>query len=158
MLTAAHCVYQRKPQDLIVRLGEWDTQTSHELYPHQDFFVEKIAVHEDFYAGALYNDVALLFLTKEAKLAPHIDTVCLPPSNINFDGTRCFASGWGRDSFGQEGRYEVILKKLDLPVVPRERCEDSLRRTRLGRYFKLDDSFVCAGGEKGKDTCRVNKT
>lgn len=60
----------------------------------------KMVVHEDFYPGALYNDVALLFLNEETKIAPHIDTVCLPPPNLNFDGKRCYASGWGRDSFG----------------------------------------------------------
>merc|ERR1712240_503439 len=33
-------------------------------------------------------------------------------------------------------------------------CQDSLRRTRLGRRFQLDDSFICAGGVAGKDTCK----
>merc|ERR1711953_828580 len=32
--------------------------------------------------------------------------------------------------------------------------QDSLRRTRLGRRFQLDDSFICAGGVVGKDTCK----
>lgn len=58
-------------------------------------------IHEDYYAGALYNDVALLFLDEEIKFAPNVDTVCLPPPNLNFDGQRCFASGWGKDTFGK---------------------------------------------------------
>merc|ERR1712226_1818850 len=33
-------------------------------------------------------------------------------------------------------------------------CQDKLRSTRLGKKFKLDDSFVCAGGINGKDTCK----
>ena len=33
------------------------------------------------------------------------------------------------------------------------KCQRSLRKTRLGRYFRLDDTFVCAGGEEGKDSC-----
>lgn len=28
-----------------------------------------------------------------------------------------------------------------------------LRKTRLGNYFQLHKSFVCAGGGKGEDTC-----
>jgi secreted trypsin-like serine protease len=111
-------------------------------------------VHEDYYMGALYNDIALVFLDEEVTFGPNIDTICLPPPNINFDGQRCVASGWGKDSFEKEGKYQVILKRLDLPVVPRAECESALRKTRLGPYFKLDHSFVCAGGEPGRDTCR----
>lgn len=47
----------------------------------------------------------------------------------------------------------MILKKLELPIVKRDTCEYALKRTRLGRYFRLHDSFVCAGGEKA-DTCK----
>lgn len=54
------------------------------------------------------------------------------------------------------GKYQVsILKKVEVPVVPRDKCMAALRRTRLGPKFVLDDSFMCAGGEEGKDTCRV---
>lgn len=80
--------------------------------------------------------------------------VCLPPPNTIFDGNRCFASGWGKDLFGKEGKYQVILKRVELPVVPREQCIKQLRSTRLGRYFELHQSFMCAGGERGRDTCK----
>jgi hypothetical protein len=56
---------------------------------------------------------------------------------------------------GKEGRYQVILKKVDLPVVPQDACLQALRKTRLGPYFKLHESFICAGGVRGKDTCKV---
>merc|ERR1712080_508124 len=50
--------------------------------------------------------------------------------------------------------YQVILKEIDLPVVDSYQCEASLRKTRLGGKFQLDDSFLCAGGVPGKDTCK----
>lgn len=56
---------------------------------------------------------------------------------------------------GKEGRYQVILKRVELPVVPHNTCQNTLRTTRLGKYFVLDRSFICAGGESGKDTCKV---
>lgn len=57
---------------------------------------------------------------------------------------------------GQKGRYAVILKKIEVNMVPFARCGELLKQTRLGRRFKLDRSFVCAGGEEGKDTCQVS--
>lgn len=42
ILTAAHCVHKKNAQDLKVRLGEWDTQTPEEFYPHEDRYVVKV--------------------------------------------------------------------------------------------------------------------
>ncbi|TMW42702.1 hypothetical protein DOY81_012218 [Sarcophaga bullata] len=84
----------------------------------------------------------------------NIRPICLPDANTNFDHSRCYATGWGKDKFGREGKYQVILKKIDLPVVPHATCQNYLRQTRLGLYFNLHESFLCAGGEKGKDTCK----
>uniref|UniRef100_A0A182TBK1 Peptidase S1 domain-containing protein n=1 Tax=Anopheles maculatus TaxID=74869 RepID=A0A182TBK1_9DIPT len=35
VLTAAHCVQNRKPEEVKVRLGEWDTQTKNEMFDYQ---------------------------------------------------------------------------------------------------------------------------
>lgn len=37
--------------------------------------------------------------------------------------------------------------------MPSFKCQQRLRKTRLGKHFVLDKSFICAGGEAGKDTC-----
>lgn len=38
-------------------------------------------------------------------------------------------------------------------MVESKDCERQLRTTRLGSHFKLGESFICAGGEEGVDTC-----
>uniref|UniRef100_A0A2M3Z080 Putative serine protease n=1 Tax=Anopheles braziliensis TaxID=58242 RepID=A0A2M3Z080_9DIPT len=154
VLTAAHCVQDKSPQDITLRLGEWDTQTKNEIFDYQDRKAVEIVTHPEFYKGGLFNDVALVFLDKPAELMDTVNTICLPPADFNFDASRCFASGWGKDVFGKQGTYQVILKKIELPVMPRAQCQTALRTTRLGRRFKLHSSFICAGGEKGRDTCK----
>jgi len=153
VLTGAHCVYNIKQDDIKVRAGEWDTQTQRERYGYQERNVQQIIVHEKFTANNLFNDVALIVLNKPFDKAPHIGTVCLPPQGQVFNARNCFASGWGKDKFGKKGQYQVILKKIQLPTVPYEQCQEALRQTRLGANFKLHDSFICAGGETGKDAC-----
>lgn len=154
VLTAAHCVSSKAKEVYVVRAGEWDTQTKNELYPHQDRRVREIIVHERYNKGSLANDVALLILDQPFDLAENIQPVCLPPKNTKFDGSQCFASGWGKNIFGKEGKYQVILKKVQLPVVGHEQCQNAFRKTRLGIRFRLDQSFICAGGVVGQDTCR----
>ncbi|XP_076249050.1 phenoloxidase-activating factor 2 isoform X2 [Calliopsis andreniformis] len=154
VLTAAHCVQGKQPSELKIRAGEWDTQTTREVFPHQDRNVQNIIVHERFHKGALFYDFAILILSQPVEYAENVDIVCLPEPNLVFDGSRCFASGWGKNNFAAEGHYQVILKKVEVPIVPRNTCQSSLQKTRLGKYFILHESFICAGGELGKDTCK----
>ena len=153
VLTAAHCVAGLTPYDLRVRLGEYQVDLFDTLYPYEDFDLANIYVHPDFNAKNLHNDVALLELSTPVIYRHHINKVCLPPPDrIHTDGTECIATGWGKDAF-DGGKFQVILKKVDLPVVTYDRCQEMLRKTRLGRFFILDKSFVCAGGKADQDAC-----
>merc|ERR1712002_479595 len=156
ILSAAHCVdkFRQTPTELKIRCGEWDTQNETEPYPHQDRYVQALNIHPEFDGRNLHNDFAVLFTSEDFVLSSHIDTVCLPQAEELFDGTTCFATGWGKDKFGSAGQYQVVLKEIDLPVVSNSECQDRLQSTRLGRKFKLHDSFICAGGVNGKDTCK----
>ncbi|KAF5299501.1 hypothetical protein FQR65_LT01084 [Abscondita terminalis] len=153
VLTSAHCVPDKTKQYKI-RAGEWDTQTKNELFPHQDRDVKTIITHPKYYAGALFYDFALLILDSPLEITDNVDVVCLPKQDMVVDHLKCFASGWGKDVFGKEGKYQVILKKIELPVVPRNTCQERLRTTRLGKHFMLHETFICAGGDPGKDTCK----
>lgn len=173
---SAHCVYNEvsEPQRLTVRAGEWDTQTENELLPTENMKVAKVIIHEEFRKANLYNDMALLVLVrliltkffnkiltdfsikfyqeKPLQIDEHVDVVCLPPQNQNFDYSECVVAGWGKDDFGSAGKRQVILKKVEVPAVPHNKCQDLLQKTRLGNRFKLHESFMCAG-EEGRDAC-----
>lgn len=153
-----------------MRAGEWDARTDKERLPYQERDVVGVTLHEGFDRAVLYNDVALLILDSSVELDEHIGTVCLPSQGQRVQSDNCFASGWGKNVFGTphptgrpsnsklnfpEGQYQMILKKVELPMVDASRCLSQLRKTRLGRRFILHDSFTCAGGEEGKDTCKV---
>ncbi|XP_050420468.1 phenoloxidase-activating factor 2-like isoform X2 [Adelges cooleyi] len=153
VLTAAHCVYGKNPKSLVVRAGEWDTMTTNEPIPHQNIKVDKIVMHEKYDDIMAYNDIALILVSKPFKLTENIRTICLPNTGFENGLERCFASGWGKDSKSVIRSNQAILKKIELPIVPRSACLDELRKTRLGESFELHESFICAGGEDGKDTC-----
>ena len=155
LLTAAHCVqeFRSNPGQLVVRCGEWDTQTTTESFPYQDREVASLAVHPEFNGRNLANDFAVLFMATDFSLDYNVDTVCLPEPGENFDNKSCFATGWGKDKFGAAGEFQVVLKELEIPVVDHNTCQEKFRATRLGPRFRLDPSFICAGGRPGQDTC-----
>ncbi|XP_068211103.1 phenoloxidase-activating factor 2-like [Palaemon carinicauda] len=152
LLTGAHCVDGYQYGDFKIRLGEWRVDTYDEPLPYVDVDIASITVHPLFNPQNLHNDIAVIELTTPVKPEFHINTLCLPsPSQVTEAGFRCIASGWGKDAF--EGAFQAILKKVDVPFVEHKYCQDLLRQTRLGKYFQLDKSFMCAGGEENQDAC-----
>lgn len=105
---------------------------------------------------------------------PSIAPACLPSSLVNTNGLRCWVrvciifnnfkigvlrcfqiSGWGRTDFNPNTPFVAIQKEIDVPLVEQNLCQNQLRATRLTQNFQLDfSSFVCAGGELGKDSVR----
>ncbi|KAI8426802.1 hypothetical protein MSG28_014485 [Choristoneura fumiferana] len=155
VITAAHILYKYRPGSLKIHAGEWDTQTTKERLPYQERSVSEYYLHSGFKNNSLHNDMALLRLSVPVTLDEHIGLLCLPDQGENFEsGRECVANGWGKNLFGAPGRYAVILKRIVLNMVPHWLCDQLLKQTRLGPRFRLHDSFVCAGGEAGKDTCQ----
>lgn len=84
---------------------------------------------------------------------PHITPACLPDKFSDYSGHRCWTTGWGKDNW-EYGKYQNILKEVDVPIIDQHTCQAQLRNTRLGRSYNLNPGFLCAGGEEGKDACK----
>lgn len=152
--TAAHCIKKHSQTDLKVRLGEWDVHRDDEFYPYVEKEIRDLIIHPEFVAGNLINDIALLRLDSPVDPSlPHVNPACLPTIDETFDRQHCTVTGWGKDSFGQKGSFQAVLREVDLPVVGHQECESALRSTRLGPHYRLHSGFICAGGEGGKDAC-----
>ena len=114
-----------------VRVGEWDVNNDSEFYTHVEIDAIEIFVHDEYYPGNLFNDIALVRVNGYVDYArnPHISPVCLPDRNVEFAGQRCTTTGWGKDAFSQ-GSYQQVLKEVEVPVVNNRQCENMLRQTR----------------------------
>ncbi|CAO1320913.1 unnamed protein product [Diamesa hyperborea] len=154
VLTAAFKVLNETKKVLSVRAGEYDTHTSREPLEFVESNVAYIVKHEKYQEVSGTYNIALLFLETPFERNLHINTICLPPPNFNFDDSRCFVTGWGKDKFGEEGRFQDILKKIEVPVVGRQRCTKMFQNAQWGRTFELNESLICAGGEIGRDACK----
>ncbi|CAG5025665.1 unnamed protein product [Parnassius apollo] len=156
IMTAAHCVKSYKGFELRVRLGEWDVNHDVEFYPYIERDVVSVHVHPLYYAGTLDNDLAILKLEHLVDWTkyPHISPACLPDKYTEYAGQRCWTTGWGKDAFGDYGKYQNILKEVDVPILAHAQCQQQLKQTRLGYNYELNPGFICAGGEEGKDACK----
>lgn len=61
VLTGAHCVFNLTQNDIRIRAGEWDTQTTKERLPFQERNVQAIITHPEFNTKSLANDIVRVF-------------------------------------------------------------------------------------------------
>lgn len=155
ILTTADCVksFRSRPEKLTIRAGEWDMRSTYEPIAHQERGVRLVKTHPTFKQSSLVNNVALLFLDDKFDLTHTIDTVCLPPQDFVVYNGDVTATGWGSTPTNLT-KSQQILKSLELPFNQRSDCERILRRVMRKPLFKLDESFLCAGGYPDEDTCR----
>ncbi|XP_031633672.1 phenoloxidase-activating factor 2-like [Contarinia nasturtii] len=154
ILTAAHLLLKFKPEQLVIRAGEHDILKPESDGKRQERNVTNIINHEDLYADSLINDIALIVVDKPFEMTDAVNTICLPPQSIQTnEGTICTSGGWGKNATNRNGKYQATSKKIELPIVEQGNCEAILRKTRLGPFYNLHNSLMCAGGGR-RDTCK----
>lgn len=168
VLTASHCVNSADLPSTWrltgVRLGEWnlDTETDCDTSgissdcsdPPQDIPIEKLIPHEQYEPAGeqQYNDIALLRLSRPAQVNYFVKPICLPSTNdLRTDtvvqGKKYVVAGWGKT----ETRSQSDIKlKVIVDGVSKQSCNSVYQSQRR----VIGDTQICAGGEKGKDSCR----
>lgn len=110
VVTVAHCVRRYQLSLLFVRVGDWDLSVTSEMFPSYDVEVQKVIVHEDYNAGNMQNDIALLQLKYPLDFVamPHVGSICLPPTGEP-QFTDCIVTGWGQQLATTEvsTKYEI---------------------------------------------------
>jgi len=131
-------------------------------------YISKIIVHEDYIGSENFfqNDIALIRVDRPIPLFSEdsslssIIPVCLPwlendPGRNLAEGEALMFTGWGRTVSRNSGAAQrrliknrvntKVLQQVQLPYLSKDDEKCSL--------FDLKDSQICAGGEKGKDSC-----
>lgn len=153
VISAAHCFDNRQLTLYTARIGHVD-QTKADVYDIID-----ITVPETYIVDSVYNDIALLTLSREVD-SPNFNPVCLPSSSVyrNLTGMGTTVIGWG--STRVDGPMSLKLKQLSaMPVVSNYQCQRALRQAlsdfSTQFYRGIPRSILCAGflDEPNKDSC-----
>ncbi|XP_017489053.1 PREDICTED: serine proteinase stubble, partial [Rhagoletis zephyria] len=149
-ITAAHCVENVPPSDLLLRMGEYDLAEEEEPYGYQERRVQIVASHPQFDARTFEYDLALLRFYEPVVFQPNIIPVCVPNSDIDFVGQTAFVTGWGR--LYENGPLPSVLQEVAVPVINNTICESMYRVA--GFIEHIPHIFICAGWKKGGyDSC-----
>ncbi|KMQ96720.1 serine protease easter [Lasius niger] len=162
VLTAAHCI---KGKDLppnwrltSVRLGEYNTDTERDCVQDGEdsvvcaddpitVGVEEQIAHEEYRPQSRDQryDIALLRLNRDVAFTNFVKSICLP-TNSSLDG-KLVVAGWGKTETRSASNVKL---KLSLPLANKEQCDQTYNNAGV----RLGYGQICAGGQKGKDSCR----
>ncbi|KAL9953476.1 hypothetical protein ACROYT_G040898 [Oculina patagonica] len=144
VVTATHCIYGKQASSVTVRLGA-HYRSNGTVGTEQTIDVVKIIQHEHYNIPNRWsNDIALLQLSKPAKIGKGVGLACL--SNNSFQlpvddlNKPCWITGWGMLSY--PGSPSNELMQVDIPIVSNQRCNASYPG-------KIDDSMICVGKDQG---------
>jgi len=150
ILTAAHCVYNKKNL-FVVRLGSHGKNK----FALQDHYIRGITIHERYVPSnqGPINDIAIITLASTVTFTADVQPICLPINrnvrNLNLPGRSLHVAGWGSTSF--LGRTSNVLRQVKVPVVAPSKCVQAYKDF---RRVVIDESVICAGLDSGgKDAC-----
>uniref|UniRef100_A0A6P7FRE5 CLIP domain-containing serine protease n=1 Tax=Diabrotica virgifera virgifera TaxID=50390 RepID=A0A6P7FRE5_DIAVI len=158
ILTAAHCVtgdISRVVGKLVnVRLGEYNTESEVDCDGElcndpQDIGVEEVLYNEGYNNNNVhrYNDIALIRLNRSVKFSRFIYPICLPhPNEAARVGDRVIVAGWGKTESSSRSNIKL---KVEIPIAQRSQCT----RAFASAGIILKNSQICAGGQRGRDSC-----
>ncbi|CAF0919612.1 unnamed protein product [Brachionus calyciflorus] len=150
IITAAHCV----EDDLdpfnynffygINNLNDSQKETA---------FASKIYMHPDYFPTVIYNDIALIKLTKKIKFSKKVKPICLPKTGKldEIENKKVVATGWGKTNGDPSTRSSKILLQTSL-IIKNNKTEKGCNYRRYNNYCTLGasgDSGVCQGDSGG---------
>jgi len=149
-ITAAHCVENVSPDDLLLRMGEYDLGSTDEPQGHVDRKVQIVASHPKFDPKTFEYDLALLRFYEPVEFKPNVIPICIPDEDEELVGETAWVTGWGR--LYEEGPLPSVLQEVSLPIITNNECEGMYRKA--GYIEHIPSIFICAGySSGGKDSC-----
>ena len=162
VLTASHCVNSvvlGKWRPSRIHLGEWDTSTNPDCFGGecapalQSIAISKVIPHPEYAPKSAnqLNDIALVRLAHPVAYNDFVKPICLPMGSDlrskQHVGEALEVSGWGKTESASTSSRKL---KVRVNGVERSTCSSVYSAHKV----QIASTQICAGGERGKDSCR----
>nr|ATU82483.1 venom S1 protease 14 [Lethocerus distinctifemur] len=148
VVTAAHCTYAFKEDDLAVIVGEHGRHGKlRNMTGNMQFMpVQKIYVHEDWNPMSYVNDISIMFLKTNIRYNQFVGPACLPNKKMDLVNEYLKVLGWGYLA-SKTVRAEELMK-VNLRVLPILTCANNYPRD-----IPVENSHQICTFNNNKDSC-----
>jgi len=135
VVTAAHCISTLNPSNYVLRLGDHNRYRNEGT--EQNIGASRVIKHPSYDSRRINNDIALIKLSRAAKINDRVSPACLPEANyIVPPGTTCYITGWGK--IRHPGSSHHTLQQAKISPVSESDCK---RKNGYG----ITRQMLCAG-------------
>jgi len=135
VVTAAHCISTLNPSNYVLRLGDHNRHRNEGT--EQNIGASRVIKHPSYDSGRINNDIALIKLSRAARINERVSPACLPEANyIVPPGTTCYITGWGK--IRHPGSSHHTLQQAKISPVSESDCK---RKNGYG----ITRQMLCAG-------------
>nr|AAI07994.1 Zgc:123217 [Danio rerio] len=151
VMTAAHCIINTNINVWTLYLGR-QTQSTSVANPNEvKVGIQSIIDHPSFNNSLLNNDISLMKLSQPVNFSLYIRPICLAANNsIFYNGTSCWATGWGNIGKDQALPAPQTLQQVQIPVVANSLCSTEYESV---NNATITPQMICAG-KANKGTCQ----
>ncbi|XP_045486411.1 chymotrypsin-2-like [Pieris rapae] len=143
ILTAAHCVENRKPSKFFAVVGTLSRTKGGTKYE-----ISKVITHKEHNKPTKFkNDIAVISTKKAIKFNKKVQPLPLPTQDIK-TGLSCLLSGWGYLGYGQ--RAPDKLQYLYVNTLTGEQCNKYFK----GSSVSINSSQMCTLNKRGEGSCQ----
>ncbi|XP_067005298.2 venom serine protease [Anabrus simplex] len=146
VLTAAHCLVRRIPQNLTVLVGDHDITTGADTAASRLYQATNFIANAGYDTVSQANDIALVRVQGPILMSPEVMPVCLPFRYRQFSFTKETVTvlGWGSTRYG--AATSNVLMGTDLIVISPAECTSAYGDT-------VTTKQICTFNQ-GKDACQ----
>ena len=104
------------PDDLLLRIGEYDLSSTDEPDNHIERKVHIVASHPKYNNETFEYDLALLRFYDSVNFQPNIIPICLPEDDDTLVGETAWVTGWGK-LYDRELLSQIITKLANAKLL-----------------------------------------
>ena len=156
VLTAAHCLIKRIPNEVIVVTGIHIRTDTSSYALKGSYNVSRIIMHENYTQNGSENDIALLVLTRPVTLNSNVSFICLPDrrkankTTDYFIGKKAISVGWG---VTENSESAILLQQTSMDILKNthEKCKLFLSNYSTSSMYCAmgTNSNMCIGDSGG---------
>ncbi|CAF4836882.1 unnamed protein product [Pieris macdunnoughi] len=147
VLTAAHCVYNEKIEDLSMVVGSHTIDKGGDRYK-----IKKLIPHENFDKRSVKNDIGIVHIEGKFKFSDKVQPIELLKAMAPI-GKKCLLTGWGYVDYIKYIKPNH-LQMLELETISNEDCSKRLRYAHIPRQlWQVDAGQLCAKHPNHKGGC-----
>ncbi|XP_022129217.2 chymotrypsin-2-like [Pieris rapae] len=147
VLTAAHCIYQRRTDQVSILVGTYTVNKGGDRYK-----IKKLIPHEKYDNEWLRNDIALMQIEGKIKYSDKVQPIELLKEMAPI-GKKCLLTGWGLTNYRRRTAPNY-LQMLEFKTISNDDCTKQLKRSPYPEYVPVDVGQLCVQRPKRSGACK----